>query len=374
MVRFLHSSDWQLGMTRYFLGDDAQAQFGGARIEAVERLGRVAREEGAAFVVVAGDVFETNLVPGEVVRKALDAMGEAGVPFYLLPGNHDALSPGSVYESERFLRRKPGNVHVLAAEPVEAAPGAWVAGVPWRSKQAPGEAAFFAAVEALAERPGARVLVAHGQVERGPEAAVTLERRWLERAVRDFGIGYVALGDRHSLTDAGVDGRAWYSGTPEPTDYDERDPGKVLLVDLEGGRCELRPVAVGRWRFIERTWEVHCEDDLRDGMAELEGLPERRRTVLRLRVRGAGGPDLRAAVEAAVDELAHSFAAVEPWERYADFVVRAEGDGWERLGLTGFVRAAAAELDAVARSGGPASEAASDALTLLFRLVKERPE
>lgn len=373
MVRFLHSSDWQLGMTRHFLSEEAQGRFSDARIEAIETLGRIAREKDAAFVVVAGDVFETNLVPADVVRRALDAMGDAGVPFYLLPGNHDARSPGSVYESERFTRRKPRNVHVLGPEPVEAAPGVWLAGVPWRSKQAPGEAEFFAAAQALAARRGERVLAAHGQVELAPDAAVTLPRAWLERAVREFGIGYAALGDRHSLTDAGVDGRAWYSGTPEPTDYDELEPGKALLAALEGGRCEVTPVPVGRWRFIERAWEVHDEAELRAAAEELERLPERRRTVLRLRVRGTGGPELRAAIEAAIEELAQSFAAVEPWERYADFIVRAEGEGWEALGLAGFARAAAEELDRLASEDGPDAAAAGDALTLLFRLVRGAP-
>ncbi|GIW13451.1 MAG: hypothetical protein KatS3mg062_0890 [Tepidiforma sp.] len=366
----MHSSDWQLGMTRHFLGPEAQAQFGAARIEAIERIGQVARDEGAAFVVVAGDVFETNLVPGEVVRRALDAMSEAGVPFYLLPGNHDALSPGSVYESERFVRRKPPNVHLLGPEPLEAAPGTWVAGVPWRSKQAPGADAVEAAARALAARAGERVLVLHGQVERAPDAAVTLERALVERLIDACGLGYVALGDRHSATDVGLGGRAWYSGSPEATDYDEVNPGKALVVDLEGGRCGVREVQVGRWRFVERAIEVHDEEGLRAAVAELERLPERRRTILRLRVSGTGGPELLAAVEAAVDELGQSFAAVDGWERYRSFVVRAAGEGWESLGLTGFAAEAARELDGLATADGPEAMTAGDALTLLFRLVR----
>lgn len=357
-------------MTRHFLGAEAQARFGAARIEAIETMGRIARDEGAAFVVVAGDVFETNLVPGEVVVGALDAMGDAGVPFYLLPGNHDPLAPGSVYESERFRRRKPANVHVLGHEPVEAAPGTWLAGVAWRSKQAPGAEAVEAAARALAGCDGLRVLALHGQVERGPEAAVTLERAWIERALGEYGVGYVALGDRHSATDIGCGGRAWYSGSPEPTDYDELNPGKALLVDLGAGGCAVREVGIGRWRFIERAVEIHSAGELAALVAELDRLPERRRTILRLRIGGTGGPELLAAIEAALEELAQSFAAVEPWERYRSFVVRAAGEGWESLGLTGFAAEAARELDAIAASDGEDAAAAGEALSLLFRLVR----
>jgi len=370
VVRFLHSSDWQLGMTRHFLAGEAQARFGAARIEAIETIGRIARDEGAAFVVVAGDVFETNLVGADVVTRALDAMRDAGVPFYLLPGNHDPLAPGSVYESERFQKRKPGNVHVLGPEPVEAAPGTWLAGVPWRSKQAPGGGEVAAAAAALAAREGTRVLVLHGQVERAPDAAVTIERAWIEAALREHRIGYVALGDRHSATDIGCGGRAWYSGTPEPTDYDELDPGKALVVDLDPGGCAVRAVQVGRWRFVERALEISSSEELRAAVAELDRLPERRRTVLRLRIRGTGGPELLGEVEQAIEELKESFAAIEPWERYSAFVVRADGEGIASLGLTGYAAAAAEELDVLASGDGEEAAIAGEALVLLYRLAR----
>ena len=62
-MRFLHTADWQLGMTRHFLsaaGGEAQSRYGAARREAVAGLGALAAEVGAEFVVVAGDVFEDN--------------------------------------------------------------------------------------------------------------------------------------------------------------------------------------------------------------------------------------------------------------------------------------------------------------------------
>ena len=61
-MRFLHTGDWQLGMTRHFLNDGAQARFTEARFQAVVRMAEIAREEGCSFAVVAGDVFETNQV------------------------------------------------------------------------------------------------------------------------------------------------------------------------------------------------------------------------------------------------------------------------------------------------------------------------
>jgi len=64
VTRFLHSADWQLGMTRHFLEGEAQARFTAARIEVIGAIGQLAVKEGCSFVVVGGDVFESNQVVG----------------------------------------------------------------------------------------------------------------------------------------------------------------------------------------------------------------------------------------------------------------------------------------------------------------------
>ena len=112
-MKFLHTADWQLGMTRSFLDAEAQARFSAARRDAVAALGRVARETGAEFVVVAGDVFESNQLAPKVVSQSLEAMRAIDVPVYLLPGNHDPLDAASVYRSALFEKECPSNVTVL---------------------------------------------------------------------------------------------------------------------------------------------------------------------------------------------------------------------------------------------------------------------
>ena len=75
-------------------------------------------------------------------------------------------------------------------------------------------------------------------------------------------IHYVALGDKHSLTDVGSTGRVWYSGSPEVTNYDdvEADPGHVLIVDIDEADPQhpvtVEAARVGRWRFPRSigTW------------------------------------------------------------------------------------------------------------------------
>lgn len=73
-TRFMHTSDWQLGVTRQFLGADSQARWAEARFEGIRNLGRIAKEEGCEFIVVAGDIFESNQVDRRTVLKACEVM------------------------------------------------------------------------------------------------------------------------------------------------------------------------------------------------------------------------------------------------------------------------------------------------------------
>lgn len=63
MVKFIHTADWHLGMQAHFLPDEARSRYARDRFDAVRRIAELAREEGCAFVVVAGDASDTPLRP-----------------------------------------------------------------------------------------------------------------------------------------------------------------------------------------------------------------------------------------------------------------------------------------------------------------------
>ena len=65
--RFLHTGDWQLGMTRHFFSEGVHERFAQSRFDATRELGRIA-EEDCRFMVVCGDVFGDDsrlFEPGE---------------------------------------------------------------------------------------------------------------------------------------------------------------------------------------------------------------------------------------------------------------------------------------------------------------------
>lgn len=380
MTRFLHSSDWQLGMTRHFLSPEAQARFTQDRIDAIRRIGEIAAGTSARFVVVAGDVFESNQVAPQTVVRALDALGSIPVPVFLLPANHDPLDSASVYRSASFRNKKPGNVVVVESSdplPVPGADGVEVIGLPWHGKRQLVDR-VAAAVEGLqpAAPAAVRVLLGHGVVDElspDPDAPDVISLEVAEKAIRDGRIQYLALGDRHSATNVGSTGAIWYSGTHVVTDFRDTNPGKVLLVEVSGDRrVEVQERDVDEaspWRFVDRTFELHEPADVDAVHAALAGQADKARTVLRLALTGQLGVAAKAKLDATVEEFEQHFASLREWERHTDLVVVPDEMDESALELGGYAREAWAELAAAARGQGDDAAKAADALSLFYRLA-----
>jgi DNA repair exonuclease SbcCD nuclease subunit len=375
-MRFLHTADWQLGMTRHFLAGDAQPRYSAARRDAVAGLGALAADVGAEFVVVAGDVFEHNQLAPHVIGQSLEAMRAIGIPVYLLPGNHDPLDASSVFTSALFTAECPDNVVVLDRAGIhQVRPGLEIVAAPWRSK-APTTDLVADVLDDLDAGPVTRVLVAHGGVDvldpdREKPSLIRLDR--LEEALARGAVHYAALGDKHSLTQVGDSGRVWYSGSPEVTNFDdvESNPGHVLVVDIdETNAVSVTARHVGHWRFVTLHREVDTSRDIADLDINLDQMPDKDRTVVRLALTGSLTVTDRAALDACLDRYGRLFAHLRTWDSHTDLaVIPADGE-FTDLGIGGFAAAAVDELVAAAR--GDDTDSAGDAqaaLALLLRLT-----
>ena len=323
---------------------------------------------GAAFVVVAGDVFDSNRVGAATVRRGLDALATVPVPVLLLPGNHDPLDAASVYRGTIFTAARPPHVTVLDdGAPREVVPGVEVVAAPWTTKR-PGSDLVAGLAAGLAPAPGLRVAVAHGAVDelspdRHDPAAIGLAAA--RQALAEGRFHYLALGDRHSATR--VDERIWYAGTPEATDFDEERPGRVLVVELAAGACRVEERVVGRWRFVRRAFDLAAEDDVARLAAWLDEQPEKARSRLLLTLAGELPLHARVRLDQVLTEAGERFAAVE--HRDGDLVALPDVLDRDALELAGYAERAFERLLADSGSEGAEAAAARDALALLYRLA-----
>jgi DNA repair exonuclease SbcCD nuclease subunit len=371
-IRFLHTSDLQLGMTRWYLSQDAQHRFTQDRIDAIRRMGALASEHNAQFMVVAGDVFESNQVAAQTVQRALKAFESVPVPVFLLPGNHDPLDAGSVYKHKTFIENCPGHVRVIRdSEPLKV-PGldqVEVVGAPWFGKH-PLSDLVADLSSRLNPALGFRVAVGHGAVSTlSPDAfnPAVIDLQLVQEAISAGKLQYLALGDRHSATN--VDTGVHYSGAPVATDFDEVDSGRCLVVELEHQvEPNITPVQVSDWRFVNRDWDVGGPEDVAAFRDWLDGFTTPERTVLQFGFTGTLSVADHAALVEAREHAESLFAGVRFHERTSDLAVMPDQADADSIGLTGYERAAWLDLSEQARTG---DAAARDALALFYRLARE---
>jgi DNA repair exonuclease SbcCD nuclease subunit len=104
MVKFLHTADWQMGMRAVHAGTKSK-EIRAKRFEAASRLVDLARAARVDFVVLAGDTFEHHDVDEVVVKRTVDILNRFDpIPVYVLPGNHDPMLPGGVWDRSSWAR------------------------------------------------------------------------------------------------------------------------------------------------------------------------------------------------------------------------------------------------------------------------------
>jgi DNA repair exonuclease SbcCD nuclease subunit len=214
-------------------------------------------------------------------------------------------------------------------------------------------------------------LVGHGAIDEGSPDQTSpglISLASIEQAVRDGRVHYVALGDRHSVTDAGQTGRIWYSGTPLMTDYDEVEPNHVLLVELEGEQCSVERKRVGDWTFLDQRFDIYGDEDVEEVRRWLDALTDKRRSIVKLSFIGTVSLGAKARLDNLLDEEGDLLAGLEVGERRTDLAVLPDDEDFADLGLGGFVVSTIADLKELASQSTETGAAAQDALALLYRL------
>jgi len=265
----LHTADWHLGRRFPSFPEEGQKKLSRARMDVIATILDVARRNAVNAVLCAGDIFddpEPDPDFWEGLARTFGARAGPHAPVFLVPGNHDPLTPGSVWApGHPFRARLPEWVHVVDRDDFtfELAPHAVLYARPCRSKAGENDLAMALA----AREPGderLRIGCVHGctfDID-GYQTNFPIRRD----AGVQRGLDYLAIGDTHSFRDVSKDlpVPTVYPGAPEPTSFDEADAGCVALVALF--RRGLRPrvdaerVAFWRWLDVRRRNMIELRD------------------------------------------------------------------------------------------------------------------
>ena len=372
-MKFLHTADWQLGLKAAHVGG-AGARVREERLVSLSRVAEAAQNHSVDFILIAGDTFENNGVERTLVQKAVDILSNFKIPVYLIPGNHDPLIPGSVWEHPSW--ESTNKVTILRREEPVSIPGGILYPCPVREKYSHKDPTDWIRAS---DAEGIRIGVAHGTVEgiQQEEPDYPIPRDAAIRAALD----YLALGHWHSTaTYPALDGavRMAYSGTHEATKFGERDSGNVLIVDIPspGTPPKITPVHTGNlsWHTIDE--DIRESGDLLRIRSQIESIEIPASTLVELHINGLLFAEDRGEIDRINEILSSRFlfghldaSGVRP---------SPEDEKWVSNLPPGILRNAATRLRELAdphfageRPQGASPEVASRALLELYALVTE---
>ncbi len=274
-ITFIHTADWQLGKPFARVSDVAKrSRLQNERFECLKRVAAAIKEHQAAFVLVAGDLFDSPSPLKATVAKACEAIGAMEVPVLVIPGNHDHGGAGSLWEQPFFIRQKeqlaPNLRLLLTPEPV-LLDRAIIFPAPLMRRMSLVDPTLwirnaFDAASFPADLP--RIVLAHGSIQGFGAAQDDEDEAPGSPNIIDLSrlpvaeIDYIALGDWHGTKQVGA--KAWYSGTPEIDRFpkgENNNPGNILVVKSGRGQAPLiETLTTSHFRWNELSYKF-SEDD-----------------------------------------------------------------------------------------------------------------
>lgn len=263
MLRIIHTADVHLGARHDDLGEQASAQRE-RQFAAFAATVDLAIAEKADLVLIAGDLFDSNVQPRRSVERVaaqLKRLATGRIRTVIVPGTHDVYDRSSIYRAydlKALAGSTPDDdwVTVLTPDlPRIHLPSCDVVvhGPVFATKRAPHSPLRDLDIEAHRSTATWHVGVVHGSISipgktDRDDVVITTEE------VGASGLDYLALGHWHSARQAKNGATTYaYAGAPEPVALNQDRAGKALLVQLEQtGAVKTVTVAdrqVGKTRF-----------------------------------------------------------------------------------------------------------------------------
>lgn len=256
-VRFLHAADLHLDSPFEGLRSGKAAVRRKEQRMLLQRMAELVREEQLQFVLLPGDLLDSDWSFAETGEALCACFRQMAVPVFIAPGNHDWYSARSPYarlplpENVRLFRKNELEVFSLPGL------GIRVYGAAYLGKESPSLLTGF-----HAERGDGmlNLLCLHAEVTEKDSPYAPIR----EEELASSGLHYAALGHIHQASGLQKAGGTWYAwpGCPEGRGFDEYGEKTVSIVELSESGCSLQPVSIARRRYEILRVDVTGSDPL----------------------------------------------------------------------------------------------------------------
>ncbi len=288
MPSFIHTGDLHLGRPFRRLGALGK-EIRKAQFRTLTNIVDAVKQTRSDFLVVAGDLFDTNSVSIRLVKDVLSCFASiAPVPVYIQPGTHDVFDSASVYRTILNSNILPTNVTVIPEEASEFRPVPDVGLFASANTTKRGGDRPLRRLSSLASGSDARykVAVIHGSVDVPGLSIDPHEPLVGQDEIASSPFQYVAMGHWHKRQIWSQGGtQAIYCGTPETLEFDEiPSPGTVTVVSL-GDIVQAEERVVGTHKWVKVSLDLSLMPDA-NAIIHRANQEAGSRTLLRLELRG----------------------------------------------------------------------------------------
>ncbi len=349
--RFLHTSDWQVGKVFRFADSETMGLLQVARVDAITKLGEIARERELTHILVAGDVYDFENVSTRVLNQPMERMRTfEKIEWHLLPGNHDYQRANGIWD-QLVHSGLPANVTVhREAEPV-CLENYSVAILPAplfhrRSLRDPTEYMKHVDLPLAYTKIG----LVHGSVRQfGTHQESTAN--YIDVAGIEPYLSYLALGDWHGQQQ--ISPKCWYSGTPEVDAFRTVNGGKALAVEIASidAQPAVTSVECGKYQWLKFEEEVNDRNDMAILEEKLRSLSNRLdRILIRLKVKGILSLEEKVHFDTnIVEKLDAAFCYLNLDQK--DLSTKPTPEDLNQIDIGGFVRKAVDKLRRISEEG-----------------------
>ncbi len=395
MASFLHTADLHLGMRITRFDPNIVGKVREARLTALDNVRGKARQLKVDFVLIAGDLFDDSTVDRLTAQRAFEMLDDLLMPVYVLPGNHDPLLAGGIWDRPPWNQQAVRSVRLLRqAEPIEIGSGVFLFPCPVLRKTSMNDPTAW--IGGASRQSGTvRIGVAHGSLRIRDDLPPD-DHLISRHAANELGLDYLALGHWHSRSlyadQEGIQ-RTAYSGVHEPMNFQgspdgqtgwapyggvgrhefaDEGRGEVLHVTIPapGEPPRIEPVEVGHYIWNDEKHELRSGDHLERLIQDVATRPNLERRLLRLSVSGVLDAQSMLRLDELKEILSHRYLLGE-LDQTGLHVEPTEEEMREVAGQ-GVLQRILEKLQGEAAAGEPASqEVAERAILLLYQIAKE---
>lgn len=308
MLKVIHASDFHLDGAYGGLSPQKASLRRQEQPGFLQELLDLVKERSADVVLLAGDLFESELVHPETLDALSETLGKMPCWVFISPGSSDHFHSKSPYA----LWQWPKNVHIFKEESTRAVTLPAVEG---KEAVTIYGSAFTSSVKekgplekfkAPNDWSGFHLMVVHGQVDGKQSNYAPIHRAQIGRS----NLHYLALGSVHNRTAPLRAGHTYYTypGCAQGRNFSELETRGVLYLELElTGEAKMSFVPLTSLRqyhavSVDITGQDTLLDNLRRGLCQR--YPQRKRDIFRLILTGEDwGPNLKELREGLEEEF-----------------------------------------------------------------------